>query len=223
MTNIRVLVVDDHPLMREALIAALMTEPDMEVAGEAATGQEAIEQAQVLQPDVIIMDLLMPGVNGIEAIAAIQAKLPWMRILAITSSIDGGRVLDAVRAGALGYLLKDVRRKELIRAIREVNRGTPYLPPKIALQLIQGVRQLPPQAPLSPQQSTIGHDGIALTSREKEVFILLGQGLSNREIADKLVVSQVTVRSHIYHILGKLGLHHRSQAVAYAVREGLPD
>ncbi|NOZ48629.1 MAG: response regulator transcription factor [Chloroflexi bacterium] len=223
MTNIRVLVVDDHPLMREALIAALTTEPDMEVAGEAATGQEAVEQAQALQPDVIIMDLLMPGVDGIEAIATIQAELPRTRILAITSSIDGGRVLDAVRAGALGYLLKDVRRGELIRAIREVNRGTPYLPPQVALQLIQGVRQLPPQAPPSPQQPTIGHDGIELTSRQKEVFILLGQGLSNREIADKLVVSQVTVRSHIYHILGKLGLHNRSQAVAYAVREGLPD
>lgn len=223
MGKIRVLVVDDHPLMREALRAAIEAEADMEVVGEAANGREAVDQARALQPDVIVMDLLMPGVNGLEAIAAIRAEFPEALILALTSSTEESKVLAAVQAGALGYLLKDARREELLQAIREVSQGNAYLSPQVALKLVHSVRQPRPDTPPPPREPAGGPSTQRLTARQKEVLNLLGQGLSNQEIAETLVVSEATVRSHIYHILGKLGVGSRSQAVAYAVRQTTAD
>ncbi|MFQ5813346.1 MAG: response regulator [Anaerolineae bacterium] len=223
MKQIRVLVVDDHPLMREALCAAIGAETDMEVAGEAGGGREAVEQARVLQPDVIVMDLLMPGMDGLEAIATIQAEFPQVRMLALTSSTEESKVLAAVQAGALGYLLKDAHREELLQAIRQVSQGNAYLPPQVALKLMHSVRESRPVASEAPGEMA-GHRSMArLTPRQREVLDLLGQGLSNREIAERLVVSEATVRSHIYSILGKLGLESRGQAVAYAARQRRAD
>lgn len=218
MSKIRVLVVDDHPLMREALCAAIETDEGMEVVGEAANGLAAVQQARTLQPDVIIMDLLMPGMNGLEAIAAIHAEFPKISLLALTSSTEEGKVLAAVQSGALGYLLKDAQREELLHAIRQISQGEPYLPQQAVINLMRSVRRpLPAPPPPSPEPPD-GQSPERLTPRQKEVLGLLGQGLSNREIAERLVVSEATVRSHIYHILGILGLENRSQAVAFAAR-----
>lgn len=214
MDKIRVLVVDDHPLMREALCAAIRAEADMEVAGEAGGGREAVEQAQSLQPDVIVMDLLMPRMDGLEAIAAIRDEIPKVLILALTSSTEESKVLAAVQAGALGYLSKDADREELIEAIREVSRGNAYLPPQVALKLMHSVRRPQPD-PLPPGDRPIER----LTPRQEEVLDLLGQGFSNAEMAETLSVTEATVRSHIYNILGRLGLESRDQAIAYASRQ----
>ncbi len=223
MKQIRVLVVDDHPLMREALCAAIEAEADLAVAGEAGGGRAAVEQARALQPDVIVMDLLMPQMDGLEAIAAIRAEFPQARILALTSSTEESKVLAAVQAGTLGYLLKDAHRDELLQAIREVSRGNAYLPSQVALKLMHSVRESQPDASPPPDESP-GHRSMErLTPRQREVLNLLGQGLSNREIAERLVVSEATVRSHIYSILGRLGLESRSQAVAYAAHQRVAD
>jgi len=216
MKKIRVLVVDDHPLMREALCAAIAAAADMEVAGEATNGQDAVEQVRALHPDVTVMDLLMPGMDGVEAIAAIHTELPRACILALTSSTEEGKVLAAVQAGALGYLLKDAPREELLRAIREVGRGNEYLPSRVALKLMRSVRRASALATVPSGEMSDDRPIERLTARQKEVLGLLGLGLSNREIAERLVVSEVTVRSHIHSILGRLGLESRSQAVVYA-------
>lgn len=218
MDSIRVLVVDDHPLMREALCAAIGAEPDMEVAGEAASGQQAVAQSRALQPDVTVMDLLMPGMDGVEAIAAIREENPEALILALTSSTEESKVLAAVQAGALGYLLKDAQRGELVEAIRQVSQGNPHLPPQVALKLMNSVRRPQPD-PARPGEPAGDRPIERLTPRQEEVLELLGQGLSNAEIAEALVVTEATVRSHIYHILGRLGLESRGQAIAYAARQ----
>jgi len=212
MKKFRVLVVDDHPLMREALCAAIAAAADMEVVGEASNGQDAVEQVHALHPDVTVMDLLMPGMDGVEAIAAIHTEFPQACILALTSSTEEGKVLAAVQAGALGYLLKDAPREELLQAIREVGRGNEYLPSHVALKLMRSVRRSSALVTAPSGERPIKR----LTARQKEVLDLLGLGLSNREIAEKLVVSEVTVRSHIHGILGRLGLESRSQAAVYA-------
>ncbi len=222
MRKVRVLVVDDHPLMREALCAAIEVERDMEVAGEATNGQDAVEQTRALQPDVIVMDILMPGMDGLEAIKTIHKERPQIPILALTSSTEESHVLAAVRAGALGYLLKDTSREELLRGIREVSRGNEYLPSNVAVKLMRGVRQTSALPPLLSNEAAGERPVERLTARQREVLELLGQGLSNREIAERLVVSEATVRSHIHSILGKLGLESRSQAVAYAASGSVP-
>lgn len=223
MSKIRVLVVDDHPLMRDALCAAIEVEADMEVVGEAADGREAVEQARALQPDVTVMDLLLPRMGGLEAIAAIREEIPEILILAITSSTEESKVLAAVQAGALGYLLKDARREELLQAIRQVSRGNAYLPPQVALKLMHSVRPPRSDTPPPPREPTGAPSTERLTARQNEVLNLLGQGLSNWEIAQTLYISKSTVRSHIYHIRGKLGLESRSQTIAYAVRQRMAD
>lgn len=211
--KIRVLVVDDHPLMREALRMAIEDEPDMQVIGEATNGADAVTQARALNPDVTVMDLFMPRQDGLHAIAEIKSHTPGARLLALTSSTDEALVLAAVQAGVLGYLMKDSQREELLRAIREVSCGNTFLPPHIAQKLANSVREHQRERAAQPVEP--------LTERELEVLRLIGQGASNKQIAHALHVSEGTVRTHVHHLLGKLGLENRNQAILYAVREHL--
>lgn len=210
---IRVLVADDHPLMRDAICTAIEDEVDLEVIGTAVNGNEAVAQTLALKPDVTVMDLLMPGKTGLEAIAEIRAVDPDAHILALTSSSEDEMVLAAIHAGALGYMLKDSQPADVLQAIRDVGLGNSVLPPAIALKLANSVRRervSEPPPPIEP-----------LTDRELEVLKLIGAGVSNREIAKKLYLSEGTVRTHVHNILGKLDLKSRNQAILYAVRQGL--
>jgi len=211
MEAIRILIADDHAIVREGLRAIIRVTPGMEVVGEAADGVQAVELARSLQPDVILLDLVMPRKSGIEAIAEIERENPSARILVITSFAGDDMVFPAIRAGALGYLLKDSSPQELLQAIRDVYGGKPTLHPAVARNLMRELRrplQLPPtEAPL--------------TEREVEVLNLVAQGLSNQEIGERLFISEPTVRTHVSNILSKLHLANRTQAALYALREGL--
>jgi NarL family two-component system response regulator LiaR len=208
---IRILIADDHPVVREGLCGLIKTEPGMELVGEAADGAEAVRQARALQPDVILLDLLMPHKDGIQAIKEIKAENPAARILVVTSFAENRRVFAAIEAGALGYLLKDASPRELIRAIRDVYRGESSLHPTIARKLI---RKLGQPTDLPPTEDP-------LTEREVQVLRLVAQGLTNQQIGQKLVISERTAGTHISNILGKLHLANRTQAALYALREGL--
>ena len=208
---IRVLITDDHSIVRKGIRALLATEPDIEVVGEAGDGAEAATQAQALRPDVILMDLVMPKVDGIEATRRILAQQPGMRILVLTSFAADDKVFPAIKAGALGYLLKDSGPDELVQAIHQVYRGEPSLEPSIARKVLLEISQ-PPKTPLTADP---------LTEREVDVLRLVAQGRSNRDIADELVITEMTVRTHVSNILGKLHLASRTQAALYALREGL--
>ena len=209
--TIRVLIADDHPLVREGLRGLISAEPDMELVGEAANGAEAIEKAAGLDPDVILLDLLMPVKSGLEAIIEIKQHNPDARILVVTSFAEDEQIFPAIKAGALGYLLKDTSPRELLQAIRNVRQGESSLHPAIARRL---VRQL-------SEPSVSSADETLLTQREVEVLKLVAQGLSNQGIADTLVVSERTVGKHVGNILEKLQLANRTQAALYALREGL--
>jgi len=208
---IRVLVADDHAILRKGIRALLGTEPGIEVVGETGDGLETVAQAQALCPDVILMDLVMPKMDGIEATRRIAAEQPGVRILVLTSFAADDKVFPAIKAGALGYILKDSDPAELVQAIHQVYRGQPSLEPSIALKMLQELSH-PAQRPptLDP-----------LSERELEVLRLLAQGKSNREIADQLVITELTVRTHVSNILGKLHLASRTQAALYALKEGL--
>jgi NarL family two-component system response regulator LiaR len=208
---IRVLIADDHAILRKGIRALLSTEPDLEVVGETGDGLETVAQAQALRPDVILMDLVMPNMDGIEATRRITADLPGVRILVLTSFAADDKVFPAIKAGALGYILKDTGPAELVQAIHQVHRGQPSLEPSIALKMLQELSQ-PSKQPPTPEP---------LTERELEVLRLIAQGKSNREIADDLVIADLTVRTHVSNILGKLHLASRTQAALYALREGL--
>ena len=208
---IRVLIVDDHALVRKGLRALISTKPDIEVIGEAADGDEAVQQTRTLQPDVILLDLVMPRKDGIAAIQEITQENPQARILVLTSFAEDERVFAAIKAGALGYLLKDSLPAELVQAIGDVYRGELSLSPSIALKLVRELHR-PADLPLTPKP---------LTGRESEVLKLVAQGLSNQEIADNLIISERTVGAHISTILSKLHLANRTQAALYALREGL--
>jgi NarL family two-component system response regulator LiaR len=210
-SSIRVLVVDDHAVVRKGIRAMLEIVTDIEVAGEAANGREAVNAAQELRPDVILMDLVMPEMDGIEAIRAIRSLQPEGRVLVLTTFAGEDKIFPAIKAGALGYHLKDSSPQELVQAIRQVHRGESSLHPMVArkvLHELSGPSERPPT--LDP-----------LTPREVEVLRLVAQGLDNREIAKKLVISEATARTHISHILSKLHLASRTQAALYALREGL--
>ncbi len=209
--SIRILVVDDHTVVRKGLQALIATEPGMVMVGEAATGQEAVELARRLQPDVVLVDLVMPVMDGIQAIAAITRAHPRIRILALTSFAEEDKVYPAIKAGALGYLLKDASPEQLLQAIRDVYRGVPTLDSSLAFKLIQEI-QRPTELPMSPEP---------LSEREVEVLRLVAQGLSNQEIADRLCISERTVRNHVGNILNKLHLANRTQAALYALRQGI--
>lgn len=210
--NIRVLVVDDHRLIRKGLISLLSTAPEIEVVGEAENGDSAVAQTAALGPDVVLLDLSMPVADGLSAIPALKKLQPAPNILVLTSFSEDERVFAAVRAGALGYVLKDCSPDELLDAIRTVSRGQPSLSSDVAQKLVRQVHRAstPPAKPAEP-----------LSDRETEVLKLVAVGLSNSEIAEKLQISERTVGAHISRILDKLGLANRTQAALYAMREGL--
>lgn len=212
-SSIRVLIVDDHAIVRKGIRALLSEADGFEVVGEAGNGQAAVLAAQETQPDVILMDLLMPGMDGIEATRQITNRQPQTHVLVLTSFAADNKVFPAIKAGAVGYLLKDSSPDELVRAIRQVHRGEPALHPTIARKLLQEIAR---PAELQPAPE-------ALTEREMTVLRLIAQGLSNQEIAGRIAVSEPTVRTHVSRILGKLHLANRTQAALYAVREGLTE
>ncbi|HSJ56363.1 MAG TPA: response regulator transcription factor [Anaerolineae bacterium] len=209
--TIRVLIADDHAVVREGLRGLIRSEPGMDVVGEACDGVETVNQARRLQPDVILIDLVMPRQGGIEAIAEIKAHDPSARILVLTSFADDDKVFPAIKSGALGYLLKDSSPRELLQAIRDVYHGESSLHPTIARKLIHELSQ-PADLPPAPDP---------LTEREVEVLRLVAQGLSNDEIGERLFIAERTVRTHVSNILGKLHLANRTQAALYALREGI--
>lgn len=207
---IRLLVVDDHPVVRQGLRTFLETRPDFEVVGEAGDGEAALAEAARLRPDVILMDLVMPGVDGVEAIGRIRAAEPGARILVLTSFASADQLLPALRAGAAGYLLKDAAPSEVEAAIRAVYRGEGLLDPAVTATVLAEVAR-PGADP-----------GFAsLTPREREVLGLLGRGLTNAAIARELVVAEKTVKTHVSSVLAKLRLADRTQAALYAARLGL--
>jgi two-component system, NarL family, response regulator LiaR len=208
---IRVLIVDDHTIVRKGIKALLAETNDIQVVGEAGSGLDAIHLSQQLEPDVILMDLLMPKLDGIEATRQISAQQPQVHVLVLTSFVGDDKIFPAIKAGAVGYLLKDSEPSELIRSIHMVHRGELSLHPNIARKIMQEIREQPAARP-SPE---------SLTAREVEVLKLLAKGLSNEEIAAQLVISEVTVRTHISHLLAKLHLATRVQATLYALREGI--
>jgi NarL family two-component system response regulator LiaR len=209
--EIRVLIADDHAIVRKGIDALLATEPGIAVVGEAQNGQEAIDQALRLGPDVILMDLVMPGVDGLAAIRHLAKCQPHTQVLVLTSFAGDDQVVPAIKAGARGYLLKDSGPEELVDAIRQVHWGRSALHPAVARKLLQQIS--PSQARVSPCD--------CLTDREIEVLQLVAGGLSNREISDHLGISEATVRTHVSNILSKLNLCSRTQAALFALREGL--
>lgn len=204
---IRVLIVDDHSVVRKGLRMFLGRDPALAVVGEAADGQEAVERSRALRPDVVLMDLLMPGMDGIAATAAIRQELPDTEVLALTSVLESAAVVGAVKAGAIGYLLKNTQAAELRRAIKAAAAGQVQLAPQASAYLLRQIQAVAMPDPL--------------TERELEVLRLLAQGHANKEIARRLHIVEDTVKVHVRHILAKLGVQSRTQAVLHALRIGL--
>lgn len=205
--SVRILVVDDHSVVRQGLRMFLSLDSDLEVVGEASNGLEGIALARELNPDVILMDLLMPVMDGITAIYQLRNELPNIEIIALTSVLEDDKVIGAVRAGAIGYLLKDTKADELCRAIKAAASGQVQLSPQAAARLMREIK-----SPDSPEK---------LTERETEVLRLLAMGYSNKQIAGELVIGEKTVKTHVSNILMKLGLSSRTQAALHAVHIGL--
>jgi DNA-binding NarL/FixJ family response regulator len=205
-TVIRVLIADDHPVVRDGIRAVLGTQPDLEVIGEATTGSEAVDLARNLRPDVILMDLQMPRLDGPGAIAQIRARDPHARVLVLTTYDTDGDITRAVEAGATGYLLKDTPREQLFGAIRAAARGETALSPSVATRLLARMR--------APQAE-------ALTSREIDVLTAVARGLTNREIGRRLHISEATVKTHLLHLFAKLDVADRTAAVTVAIERGI--
>jgi DNA-binding NarL/FixJ family response regulator len=214
---IRVLLVDDHAMVRRGMRDFLELHDDIEIVGEAVDGGDAIEQAGALRPDIVVMDLMMPGIDGIEATARIRADLPEVEVIALTSFVEEARVLAAIEAGAAGFLLKDAEADELAAAIRAAAAGEVHLDPAIAGIVARRMRA--GHADTAAGQHV---DGISsLTQRERDVLACVAQGLPNRAIADRLGITERTARTHVSNILAKLGLASRTQAALFAVQNGL--
>jgi NarL family two-component system response regulator LiaR len=209
--EIRVMIADDHAIVREGLRWLLQTEPGITLVGEAGNGAEAVALVERLDPDVILMDLVMPRMDGIAAIAEIRARHPEARILVLTSFAEDEKIFPAIKAGAMGYLLKDTSPQALLRAISDVHAGMPTMHPLVARKLIEELRG-PAQLPPTDEP---------LTEREMDVLRLVARGMSNEDIAGQLYVSERTARTHVSNILRKLHLANRTQAALYALREGL--
>jgi NarL family two-component system response regulator LiaR len=208
---VRILIADDHAVVREGLRTLIGTEPGMELVGEAMDGVEAVQKACSTSPDVVLMDMVMPRMDGLEAIHEIKRQCPEARILVLTSFSHDDKVFPAIKAGALGYLLKNASPEALLQAIRDVHQGEPTMSPDVASKLM---RELQRTSDLPPTEEP-------LTEREVDVLRLVAQGLSNREIAETLTIGVGTVRTHVSNILTKLHLANRTQAALYALREGL--
>jgi DNA-binding NarL/FixJ family response regulator len=207
---IRILIVDDHAVVREGLRAFLELQEGMEVVGEAADGELAISEAERLQPDVILMDLVMPKLDGVGAMRALRARVPGARVVVLTSFLDDERLLPAIQAGAAGYMLKNAEPAELARAVRLAVSGETLIDPAVAAQLVHAMSD----RSRLPQQEV-------LTRRELEVLELIARGRSNKRIAQELGIAEKTVKTHVGHVLAKLGVSDRTQAALLAVREGL--
>ncbi|SEG69854.1 two component transcriptional regulator, LuxR family [Actinacidiphila yanglinensis] len=210
--TIRLLVADDHPVVRDGLRGVFDGDPDFEVAGEAADGAEAVDRALALGVDVVLMDLRMPRMGGVEAIGLLRERAPAVHVLVLTTYDSDADVLPAIEAGATGYLLKDAPRDELVRAVRAAHQGQSVLAPTVAQKLIGRVRE--------PAGGTAAASG-TLTERELEVLRLVAAGTTNREAARQLFISEATVKTHLLHLYAKLGVRDRAAAVAAAYRTGL--
>jgi two-component system, NarL family, response regulator LiaR len=209
--RIRVLLVDDHVVVRRGLRLVFDLEDDLEVVGEAGDGREALVQVAALTPDVVVMDLLMPIMDGVEATRAIRTRFPDVEVVALTSVLEDRLVVDVVEAGAAGYLLKETRPDELFEAVRAAARGEVRLDPRAQARLVRELR-----TPRPPADATE-----ALTEREHQVLVHLGRGATNKAIAQALGVGEATVKTHVSNVLAKLGLKSRTQAALHALREGL--
>ena len=207
---IRVLVVDDHAVVREGLRAFLELQVGIEVVGEAADGEEALAAADRLRPDVVLLDLVMPRLEGVRALRALRERLPGARVIVLTSFLDDDKLLPALRAGAAGYLLKNAEPRELVRAVRVAHAGEALLDPVVAARLVESLAAGEQDEPLD-----------RLTPREREVLVLIGHGFPNKQIAQRLDVSEKTVKTHVGRLLAKLGVDDRTQAAVLAVRAGL--
>ena len=207
---IRVMLVDDHAVVREGLRTFLELQDGIEVVGEAEDGGEAVEEAKRLRPDVILMDLVMPVLDGVGAMRELRQRLPDTRVIVLTSFAEDDRLLPAIQAGAAGYLLKNVQPKELARAVRAAHAGEALIDPLVAARLVEAIAQPAGEGPRDE-----------LTAREREVLELIGRGMSNKRIALELGVSEKTVKTHVGHVLAKLGVADRTQAAMHAVRAGL--
>jgi two-component system, NarL family, response regulator LiaR len=208
---IQILIVDDHAIVRKGLRTLIESEPGFEVIGEAGNGMEGVESAKINKPDIILMDLVMPKMDGITAIAEIMKISPRPRVIVLTSFGEDDKIFPALRAGAAGFLLKDTSPQELLQSIRDVAAGKPSLHPSIASRLMHRV------APMEKEENNLD----LLTEREVEVLKLVARGLSNQEIAGKMVISDRTVSTHLSNILEKLNLENRTQAALFALRKGL--
>jgi two-component system, NarL family, response regulator LiaR len=213
MNKIRLLVVDDQTVVREGLAAILANYPEIEVVGQASDGIQALELIKQVKPNVVLLDMVMPGLDGLATIPKIKEIAPSVRILVVTGFAESDRVYQAIKAGALGYILKDATREQLVQAIRDVAQGRASLQPSIAVKLIQEINH--------PSESKITAD--PLTRRELETIRLIARGLSNQEIAAELVVNERTIAKYVSSILDKLHLANRTQAALYALREGITD
>lgn len=225
---IKVLLVDDHAMVLQGLHFFLSTQPDLELVGQATNGREALDKVAELRPDVVLMDLVMPEMDGIEATARIRRSHPEVKVIVLTSFSEQDRVVPAIQAGAIGYLLKDVQPDALVQAIRGAHSGQAQLHPEIARQLmahvaLPGTVTAPGAFPGTSQGMVIAQKPTAddLTPREKDVLRLIAQGKSNKEIAVELFIGEKTVKTHVSNLLSKLGLQDRTQAAIYAVKHGL--
>ncbi len=214
---VRVMIVDDHAVVRQGLRLFLDLQDDIAVVGEARDGADALRQIDALQPDVVLMDLMMPRMDGIEAVHRIKAVRPDTRIIVLTSFGDDDKLFAALRAGATGFLLKDVSPQDLVAAVHAARRGESSLSPGVATRLIHEIAD----TPIGATDATPGAEEHALTGREQAVLALIARGRSNRQIGEELAISEKTVKTHVSNILAKLRLEDRTQAAIYALREGL--